>query len=104
MQQDRPQLKVTSQGDVTIVELTDRKILDEVNISQIGERLQGLVANLVAELTRGRLTLRLPPPTDETIKVEFRTSDAGFGKVRRVLGIILQRDFGEHGLRNGSPD
>ena len=44
MQQDHPRLKVTSQGDVTVVELTDRKILDEVNISRISERLQGLVA------------------------------------------------------------
>ena len=44
MQQDHPQLKITSQGDVTIVELTDRKILDEVKISQISERLKGLVA------------------------------------------------------------
>jgi anti-sigma B factor antagonist len=44
MQQDHPRLKITTQGDVTVVELADRKILDEVNISHIGERLQGLVA------------------------------------------------------------
>ena len=44
MQQEPPGLNVSSQGDVTIVELTDRKILDEISIAQIGERLQGLVA------------------------------------------------------------
>ena len=44
MRQDHPRLKITTQGDVTVVELADRKILDEVNISHIGERLHGLVA------------------------------------------------------------
>jgi anti-sigma B factor antagonist len=44
MQQELPRLSVSAEGDVTIVELTDRKILDEISISQIGERLQGLVA------------------------------------------------------------
>jgi anti-sigma B factor antagonist len=44
MQQELPRLNVSTQGDVTIVELTDRKILDELSISQIGERLQGMVA------------------------------------------------------------
>jgi len=44
MQQDHPRMNITSRGDITVVELTDRKILDEVNISHIGERLQGLIA------------------------------------------------------------
>lgn len=44
MQQEIPRLAISVQGDVTVVELTDRKILDEITISQIGERLQGLVA------------------------------------------------------------
>ena len=44
MEQDHPRLKITTHADVTVVELADRKILDEVNISHIGERLQGLVA------------------------------------------------------------
>jgi anti-sigma B factor antagonist len=48
MQQDHPRMNVTSQGDITVVELADRKILDEVNISHIGERLQGLVARQAA--------------------------------------------------------
>jgi hypothetical protein len=59
------------------------------------ERLIGYYPNLEAELTRSRLTLRLPPPANETIEVEFLTSDAAFSEVRRVLGIILQREFGE---------
>jgi anti-sigma B factor antagonist len=46
MQQELPRLNVTAEGDVTIVELTDRKILDELSISQIGERLQGMVAKV----------------------------------------------------------
>lgn len=44
MQQELPRLNISPQGEVTVVELTDRKILDEISISQIGERLQGLVA------------------------------------------------------------
>jgi len=44
MQQELPRLNISSENDVTIVELTDRKILDELSISQIGERLQGMVA------------------------------------------------------------
>ena len=44
MQQELPRLNISAEGDVTIVELTDRKILDELSISQIGERLQGMVA------------------------------------------------------------
>ena len=43
MQEENPRLCVTVSGDVTVVELTDRKILDEVNISQIGRELNGLV-------------------------------------------------------------
>ena len=42
--QDSPRVKVSHEGDITVVELTDRKILDEVNISQIGDRLRDLVA------------------------------------------------------------
>ncbi len=44
MQDNSPRLNVTPIGDVTVVELTDRKILDEVNISQIGEQMNSLVA------------------------------------------------------------
>ena len=44
MQQELPRLNISTHDDITIVQLTDRKILDEISISQIGERLQGLVA------------------------------------------------------------
>lgn len=44
MEQELPRLNVSVRGDVTVVELTDKKILDEVSISQIGERIQGLLA------------------------------------------------------------
>ena len=43
MDQEHPQLVVTNQGDVTVVRLADRKILDEASISKIGDRLQGLL-------------------------------------------------------------
>jgi len=44
MQQELPRLNISASGDVTVVELTDRKILDEISISQIGERLALLIA------------------------------------------------------------
>ena len=44
MAEQNPRMRVTKQGDVTVVELADRKILDEVNIAQIGEQLNALVA------------------------------------------------------------
>ncbi len=42
MREVSPRLSVTKDDDVTIVVLTDRKILDEVNIMQIGEQLSAL--------------------------------------------------------------
>ena len=50
-----------------------------------------------AELTRNHLILRLPSPANETIEVEFKTSDANFREVSRMLGIILSDDTIEHG-------
>ena len=44
MRDNSPRLKVSTEGDVAVVELTDRKILDEVNISQIGEQLNAVIA------------------------------------------------------------
>ena len=37
-------LKMMQQGPVSIVELVDKKILDEAHIAEIGERLYALVA------------------------------------------------------------
>src|SRR5947199_8514477 len=39
----RRRLEVEDIGDVTVVNFTDRKILDEQNIQSIGEQLYGLV-------------------------------------------------------------
>ena len=44
MRQENVRLKVSAEGRGTVVELTDRKILDEVSIMQIGQQLQALVA------------------------------------------------------------
>ncbi|MFZ5516103.1 MAG: hypothetical protein ACOY90_05665 [Candidatus Zhuqueibacterota bacterium] len=59
------------------------------------ERLIGHYRKVDAVLTRSHLTLRLPPPTEEVIEIDFTTSDSTFRKVKRMLGIILQRDTDE---------
>jgi hypothetical protein len=49
-----------------------------------------------AVLTRNHLTLRLPLPVNEVIEVDFKTSDANFRAVSRMLGIILFNDTIDH--------
>ena len=44
MSEKGPRVIISLEDDVTVVELTDKKILDELNIMQIGEQLNGLVA------------------------------------------------------------
>jgi len=44
MQEQNPRIEVEKFGDVSVVQLTDRKILDEVGITQIGDQLNELVA------------------------------------------------------------
>ena len=46
MAEQSTSLNVTTQAGVTVVELTDRKILDEINITQIGEHLNALVVGV----------------------------------------------------------
>jgi hypothetical protein len=58
------------------------------------ESLTGHYANIKAQLERSSLTLRLPPPVDDTIKVDFTTSEGNFKKVKRMLRIIFQEDIG----------
>ncbi len=43
MPEPNSRITVSSEGDVTVVELTDRKILDEVSILHIGEQLNALI-------------------------------------------------------------
>lgn len=43
MSEDRPQLKVLNSDGVCTVEFTDRKILEELSITRIGEELGSLV-------------------------------------------------------------
>ena len=45
MREQRGRLKVSTDGKATIVEFADKKILDEISISQIGEQLYSIVAN-----------------------------------------------------------
>ena len=42
-EENTARLKVTEEDGITIVELQDRKILDEINIMQIGEQLFEIV-------------------------------------------------------------
>ena len=44
MPEQSPRLNVQTHGDITVAEFSDRKILDEVNIMQIGDQLNALVA------------------------------------------------------------
>jgi len=44
MAEESPRLNVETENGVTVVTLTDRKVLDELEISQIGEQLNALVA------------------------------------------------------------
>jgi anti-sigma B factor antagonist len=43
-----PRLRVAAIGGATVVELTDRRILDEVSISEIGEQLFSMVVRAAA--------------------------------------------------------
>ena len=45
MPESNSRITVSTEGDVTVVELADRKILDEVSILHIGEQLNTLVAD-----------------------------------------------------------
>ena len=44
MQDKTPRVNVTAEGDVTVAHLTDRKILDEISIAQIGQQFNAIVA------------------------------------------------------------
>lgn len=44
MREQKSRINVKRQDDITIVEFTERKILDEVNIAQIGQQFDSLVA------------------------------------------------------------
>ncbi len=53
MREQGPRLKVLREGDITLIEFTDRKILDEITITQVSEQLLALAA----EPGRPRLVL-----------------------------------------------
>jgi anti-anti-sigma factor len=44
MREENPRLTVSVEEGVTVVQLADRKILDEMSIMQIGEQLNALIA------------------------------------------------------------
>jgi len=53
MPEQQPNLKITEQGGVSVVEFQDRKILEELLINQIGEQL----AQLAESKPQGRVLL-----------------------------------------------
>jgi hypothetical protein len=57
-----------------------------VYIETQDEQLIGHYPTVDAELTRNHLTIRLPSPADDTIEVEFVTSDREFKRIKRMLG------------------
>jgi len=70
---------------------------DPIYIETHDVNLIGHYPTVGAELTRNHLTLRLPARADGTIEIDFTTSEDNFQKVRRMLGIILRRDFEKEG-------
>ena len=48
MAQPNPRIKVSTQGNVTIAELVDKKILDEISIAEISRQLERLVTAAAA--------------------------------------------------------
>ena len=57
MRQQSPRLSVSTDSGVTVVELSDKKILDEVSIAQIADQLAAIVAQsatprIVLDFTR----------------------------------------------------
>lgn len=55
------------------------------------ERLIGHYQTVGAELNRDDLTLTLPAPASQTIRIRFKISEPTFQNVARTLDIILQR-------------
>ena len=55
------------------------------------QRLSGHYPELGVELTRNQLTVRRPPPTDETIEATFQATDEEFQQIRRMLTVIRLR-------------
>lgn len=72
----------------------DEDKLSSIYLETHDERLIGHYTEIEAQLTRNRFTACLPPPVDESIEVDFTTSDQNFEKVKRTLGIIFQKDMG----------
>ena len=54
------------------------------------ERLIGHYPEIEVELTRRRLTVKLPPPVDETIEAHFEASDEEFKGISDMLKVIVQ--------------
>jgi len=70
---------------------------DEISSIYLETHDEGLIGHysvLEAQLTRNRFTVYLPPLVNESIEIDFTTSDQNFEEVKRTLGIIFQKDMG----------
>ena len=59
------------------------------------EHLIDCYATVDVTLAGPYLTLILPSPANETIEIEFTTSDVNFREAKRMLDIILQKSVAE---------
>ena len=66
------------------------------------EDLIGHYPKVEAILTRNQFILKLPPPASETIEVDFNADDRNFQELRRMIGIILQKDLKKEEERNAN--
>ena len=71
----------------------DEGLPSPIYVETHDEQMVGHYPKVGAELTRDRLTLRLPSPANETIVVDFTTSDKNFQRLVSILGVILQETF-----------
>ncbi len=84
MAEDGPHLTVTDSGDVHIVEFSDRKIIEELTISQIGDELTSLITGtpkIKLLLSFDRVEHLSSAALGVLIKVHHQTADVE-GKLR----------------------
>ncbi len=71
----------------------DEGEFSSIYVETHNEDLIGHYPTVEVNLTRNQFSLRLPPPVSETIEVDFDVEDKIFQELRRILGIILQKDL-----------
>ncbi|MFP4104944.1 MAG: STAS domain-containing protein [Phycisphaerae bacterium] len=91
MAEQSQRLNVTTDGPILIVELTDRKILDELSITQIGEQIE----QLISEQETPRLVMDFQPVS--------HMSSSALGMLITIHKRVRERD-GQLRLCNIQPE